>query len=92
MQQLADHIQIEMPTLKCFNRRGLYRMKQFYETYCSGSGFDTIFQSIASLNIENQSGKLVSAPPTHLTFEFVSTVLTQLQNHKMKKCRHWRHN
>jgi hypothetical protein len=27
VQQLADYIQIEMPTLKSFNRRGLYRMK-----------------------------------------------------------------
>ena len=85
VQQLADYIQAEMPTLKSFNRRGLYRMKQFYETYCPGSEFDIAFQNITSLNIQNQNDKLVSAPPTHLTFEFVSTLLTQLQNPQNEK-------
>lgn len=85
VQQLADYIQTEMPTLKSFNRRGLYRMKQFYETYCPGSEFDIAFQNITSLNIQNQNDKLVSAPPTHLTFEFVSTALTQLQNSQNEK-------
>lgn len=85
VQQLADYIQVEIPTLKSFNRRGLYRMKQFYETYCPGSEFDTVFQNITSLNIENKNDKLVSAPPTHLTFEFVSTALTQLQKPQNEK-------
>ncbi|MFW0738852.1 PDDEXK nuclease domain-containing protein [Flavobacterium sp. T12S277] len=79
VQQLADYIQTEMPTLKSFNRRGLYRMKQFYETYCPGSEFDVVFQNITSINTENQNSKNVSALPTHLSFEFVSTALTQLQ-------------
>jgi len=30
---LANHLKCEHPDLKGFNRRGLYRMKQFYETY-----------------------------------------------------------
>ena len=30
---LADYIQRQFPGIKGFNRRGLYRMKQFYETY-----------------------------------------------------------
>ncbi len=85
VQQLADYIQTEMPTLKSFNRRGLYRMKQFYETYCPGSEFDTVFQNITSLNIENKDTKKVSAPPTHLSFEFVSTALTQLQKPQNEK-------
>ena len=79
VQQLADYIQTEMPTLKSFNRRGLYRMKQFYETYCPGSEFDIVFENIISLNTENQKNKNVSAPPTHLSFEFVSTALAQIQ-------------
>ena len=33
VQQLADYIQNEYPDLKGYNRRGLYRMKQFHETY-----------------------------------------------------------
>ena len=85
VQQLADYIQSEMPTLKSFNRRGLYRMKQFYETYCPGSEFDVVFQNIASLSFENLNDKLVSAPTTHLTFEFVSTALTQLQKTQNEK-------
>jgi predicted nuclease of restriction endonuclease-like (RecB) superfamily len=79
VQQLADYIQAEMPTLKSFNRRGLYRMKQFYETYCPGSEFDVAFQNIISLNIENKDNDKVSAVPTHLSFEFVSTALAQIQ-------------
>jgi predicted nuclease of restriction endonuclease-like (RecB) superfamily len=85
VQQLADYIQSEIPTLKSFNRRGLYRMKQFYETYCPGSEFDTVFQSITSLNIENKNNEKVSAPPTHLSFEFVSAALAQLQKPQNEK-------
>lgn len=33
MDELAAFIQNEFPGIKGFNRRGLYRMKQFYETY-----------------------------------------------------------
>ncbi|MFT4024085.1 MAG: DUF1016 N-terminal domain-containing protein [Flavihumibacter sp.] len=31
VQELADFIQSKVPNLSGFNRRGLYRMKQFYE-------------------------------------------------------------
>lgn len=85
VQQLADYIQAQMPTLKSFNRRGLYRMKQFYETYCPGSEFDTVLQNITALNSENQNNKNVSAPPTHLSFEFVSTALVQNQRPQNEK-------
>lgn len=34
VENLASYIKSKYPTLKGFNRRGLYRMKQFYETYC----------------------------------------------------------
>ena len=33
IDSLADYIQRQFPGIKGFNRRGLYRMKQFYETY-----------------------------------------------------------
>ena len=33
IDSLADYIQNQFPGIKGFNRRGLYRMKQFYETY-----------------------------------------------------------
>ena len=31
---VVNEIQKAFPGIKGFNRRGLYRMKQFYETYC----------------------------------------------------------
>lgn len=33
IDELAEYIQNTFPGIKGFNRRGLYRMKQFYETY-----------------------------------------------------------
>ena len=33
LQKLADFFAQNYPNLKGFNRRGLYRMKQFYELY-----------------------------------------------------------
>lgn len=34
IDEIADLLKQTHPDLKGFNRRGLYRMKQFYETYC----------------------------------------------------------
>ena len=34
IDEIADLLNKAHPELKGFNRRGLYRMKQFYETYC----------------------------------------------------------
>ena len=33
IDDVANYISDTSPTIKGFNRRGLYRMKQFYETY-----------------------------------------------------------
>ncbi len=37
VDELANFIALKMPSLTGFNRRGLYRMKQFYETYSKDS-------------------------------------------------------
>jgi len=42
VDELADYIQINHPELKGFNRRGLYRMKQFYGTYASMAFVSTL--------------------------------------------------
>lgn len=34
IDSVVNEIQNAFPGIKGFNRRGLYRMKQFYETYC----------------------------------------------------------
>ncbi len=46
VQSLADHIQQEQPQMKSFNRRGLYRMKQFYETYAPGSEANDLIKAL----------------------------------------------
>lgn len=37
IDELANHIAVKLPSIGGFNRRGLYRMKQFYETYSMDS-------------------------------------------------------
>lgn len=78
VDQLALHIQSEIPTLKSFNRRGLYRMKQFYETYCKGSDFDVLMKSFLAVSDTNGSSTTASVLPTQLPSEFVQSSLKQL--------------
>lgn len=42
MQKLADFFAMNYPELKGFNRRGLYRMKQFYELYKDNEKVSTL--------------------------------------------------
>lgn len=95
VQELANFIAAKQPELSGFNRRGLYRMKQFYETYHIGSECFLLWSSINSSkgslsatqlqSIDNKEDIKVSAVPTQLEFienqhnVFVSTVLTQIQ-------------
>jgi predicted nuclease of restriction endonuclease-like (RecB) superfamily len=66
-----------------FNRRGLYRMKQFYETYSVGSDFHHHW-----LNVHVGGGQTPFVPPTATYFipaqksdnSIVSSLPTQLQN------------
>jgi predicted nuclease of restriction endonuclease-like (RecB) superfamily len=78
VDQLAEHIQAEIPTLKSFNRRGLYRMKQFYETYCNGSDFDVLMKSFLSVSDANDDDATTPVMPTQLPSEFVQSSLKQL--------------
>jgi predicted nuclease of restriction endonuclease-like (RecB) superfamily len=88
---LANFIQLRQPCLNGFNRRGLYRMKQFYEAYTEQE-FLSMFPS-KLLNIENMNDKAhskkikktkVSPPATQLQrsknqqFEMVLRLLTQI--------------
>jgi predicted nuclease of restriction endonuclease-like (RecB) superfamily len=64
VDELANFIQKNYPELKGFNRRGLYRMKQFYETYTS-----KVFVSPAKPQIqipENQNAEIVTPVVTRL--------------------------
>ncbi len=77
VDELAEFIQANNPELKGFNRRGLYRMKQFYETYASAVFMLTAMTEIQE--IDNQYIAIVSAAGAqlHKDEKFVSTAWTQ---------------
>lgn len=81
IDELANHIAVKLPGVGGFNRRGLYRMKQFFETYSVDSD---CFQRW--LNVQNTGqNPIVSPMATQLKTskstdnEFVSSLPTQLQ-------------
>ena len=77
VDELADFIKKNYPDLKGFNRRGLYRMKQFYETYVSMA-----FVSPVMIQMQiNQEDKFVSAVRTQIrdSDEIVPATSTQLE-------------
>lgn len=47
---MAKAIQEAFPGIKGFNRRGLYRMKQFYETYCENKIVSPLVTQISWTN------------------------------------------
>ncbi len=64
VDELAAFIQKNEPELKGFNRRGLYRMKQFYETY---SGLALVGQRpTIGEPLDNQDSQIVSSVRTQL--------------------------
>ena len=48
--QLANHIKFRYPNLKGFTKRGLYRMKQFYETYHNIEKVSTLLTQLSWSN------------------------------------------
>lgn len=50
IDNIVHMIQNEFPGIKGFNRRGLYRMKQFYETYCDDELVSTLLTQISWSN------------------------------------------
>ena len=50
MDSISDYIQKSFPGIKGFTRRGLYRMKKFYETYCDDSFVTTLLTQISWSN------------------------------------------
>ncbi|HRS58864.1 MAG TPA: DUF1016 N-terminal domain-containing protein [Bacteroidia bacterium] len=64
VDELANFIQKEHPELKGFNRRGLYRMRQFFETY---KNTQIVSSSLTQLQgTEKEEPKIVSLPMTLL--------------------------
>ena len=83
VDDLAAFIAMKMPGLSGFNRRGLYRMKQFSKTYSLTS---ECFKLWLQIQITNQQKAIVSPVATQLKKKknakdvIVSPVATQLQN------------
>ncbi len=77
VDELAAYIQKEYPELKGFNRRGLYRMKKFYETY---SAMSFVTSPMAQLQTaKNQEYKIVTSPMTQLKAEDIrESVLSKI--------------
>jgi len=55
VDNLAKFIKEKHPEIKGFTRRGLYRMKQFYETYKDNETLVTQFPWSAHLHILNKT-------------------------------------
>lgn len=82
IDELVNHIATKLPGLGGFNRRGLYRMKQFYETYAIGADLYQLW-----LNVQAEVGPtpIVSPTATQLQVKdneqnvIVSPLATQLE-------------
>lgn len=77
VDELANFIQNQHPEIKGFNRRGLYRMRQFFETYKDA---EIVSSKRAQLqSTENQEDIIVSSMGTQFEiWDIKQTVLTEL--------------
>lgn len=50
IDSLAAYIQEQFPCIRGFNRRGLYRMKQFYETYAGNEKVSPLVTQLSWTN------------------------------------------
>jgi predicted nuclease of restriction endonuclease-like (RecB) superfamily len=77
VDELAHYIQKEYPELKGFNRRGLYRMRQFFETYKDTEIVSSTRTQLKSA--ENDKDIIVSSTGTQFQmWNIKQTVLTEL--------------
>ena len=77
IDELAVFIQRKYPEIKGFNRRGLYRMKQFFETYSSAKFVSLPMTQIQST--DNQYNKIVSLPMTQFKISDIrKTILAKI--------------
>jgi len=65
IDNIANDIQSAFPGIKGFNRRGLYRMKKFYETYASDEFVTTLLSQISWSNHLAIMSKAKSAEERH---------------------------
>lgn len=85
VDELAAFIQNDHPDIKGFNRRGLYRMKQFYETYTSVAALSP--ETDTQKSAENQLNIIVTSVRTQIEDERenVSPVRSQIEIEDIRK-------
>lgn len=82
VDELSSYIMGRFPGLSGFTRRGLYRMKQFYETYSENSD---CYQLWLEIHAKKEGSQFVSPIATqiiegkNINKQIVTTVLSQLQ-------------
>lgn len=93
VNELALYIEEKQPFLKGFNRRGLYRMKQFYEAYSKNTFIEILSEQVIKENaivsplatqlkgIDNQVNKFEPPPVTQIEdtiFTFAKNILASI--------------
>ncbi|MEO5912418.1 MAG: PDDEXK nuclease domain-containing protein, partial [Pelobium sp.] len=81
VNQLADFILTHYPELSGFNRRGLYRMRQFYETYGENSECFLLWLSLNDVKVSPPATLLQSS--NNEGSKKVSPSATQLEKHDL---------
>lgn len=77
VDELADFIQNEHPELKGFNRRGLYRMRQFFEIYKDAEIVSSTRTQLQ--NAESEANTIASLAMTQFQiWDIGSSVLTEI--------------
>ena len=90
VDELAKYIRTKMPALSGFNRRGLYRMKQFYETYSDSEFVSSLTTHLeAYFDLSKEEAKVSSLPTqlkeSKLKSKKVSAAGTQLTDIELLK-------
>jgi predicted nuclease of restriction endonuclease-like (RecB) superfamily len=79
--ELGKFIQQKQPTLTMFNRRGLYRMKQFYETYNTNSDCFKLWYDLHAEKVSPMATLLEDAENQHKSFLTSVLLQTTWSNH-----------
>ena len=83
IDSIAKEIQEEFPGIKGFNRRGLYRMKQFYETYAENDVVTPLVPQISwTHHLLIMSGSKVMKKENFI-FDYVSKRNTPKDNYNV---------
>lgn len=78
VQELSDYIQLKAPNLSGFNRRGLYRMKQFYETYSAPEFVSTLVTQLQKT--ENEILEIVTPLVTQINWTHHLLILSKTKS------------